>query len=149
MHGVKREKVTEAVAAAKRKAQQEQISKYQALVAETRAKRVAGAYDQEALLLTNKLLNMNPEYYTFWNFRREILSSQLKDIPREKHDAFIAKELKFNVECIKKAHKSYWVWHHRVWIIQKMVSPPWHAELDLCAALLNIDKRNCTCYFLV
>ncbi len=35
--------------------------------------RAAGQWDEEAFELTTTLLGQNPEYYTMWNIRREIL----------------------------------------------------------------------------
>ena len=39
----------------------------------------AGKHDEEALKLSMKVLELNPEFYTAWNFRREFFSAQIKN----------------------------------------------------------------------
>jgi len=39
----------------------------------------AGKHDDESLKASMKVLELNPEFYSAWNFRREIFSSQIKN----------------------------------------------------------------------
>ena len=60
-------------------------------------------------------------------------------------------ELKFLVTAIQGHPKSYWVWHHRVWVLEHMPKPNWEYEVHLCAKMLDLDIRNCeekSCPFL-
>ena len=43
----------------------------------TRPQKKSKEYSPEALHATNQLLDLNPEYYTIWNYRRHILVNGL------------------------------------------------------------------------
>ena len=51
----------------------------------------AGKHDEGSLRMSMKVLALNPEFYTAWNFRRQILSSFIKTSP----------------ETVKKVHRAY------------------------------------------
>jgi hypothetical protein len=53
-------------------------AKFNALADAVLGMKRAGKYDEEGLKLSMKVLELNPEFYTAWNFRREIFSSQIK-----------------------------------------------------------------------
>jgi geranylgeranyl transferase type-2 subunit alpha len=46
---------------------------YQAATKSAFEKRKNGEYDKEGLDVTANILAANPDFYTLWNFRREIL----------------------------------------------------------------------------
>jgi geranylgeranyl transferase type-2 subunit alpha len=46
------------------------------------ARRKARQYDEESLGLTSTLLESNPECYTVWNYRREMLRALFADKAR-------------------------------------------------------------------
>ncbi len=52
-----------------------QAALYAKLQAGVLTRRAAGAHDTESLDLTARLLELNPEVLTAWNFRRDILAS--------------------------------------------------------------------------
>ncbi len=59
-----------------------------------------------------------------WNYRREIIDhlfkteDQLKDYPDKRYEMLI-KELEFLVKGITKSPKSYTLWFHRQWVIER------------------------------
>ena len=103
-----------------------------------------GDRSSEALNLTVKVLKINPEIATVWNFRRElILAAECPD--------FIG-EMKLLEIVLSKTLKSYCVWFHRRWCFDRMVeissnvSELVHAELKLCEKLFSHDARNFHCW---
>ena len=72
----------------------------------------------EALDSTIRLLSLNPEIATAWNFRREVFDS----IPsRPDLISALQKELAMSEKVLHKTLKSYCVWFHRKWCIGKLV----------------------------
>jgi len=57
-----------------------------------------------------------------WNYRREIIEhifeTELKENTAEKYK-MVGKELEFLVKGITRSPKSYTLWFHRQWAIQK------------------------------
>ncbi|KAJ1344398.1 geranylgeranyl transferase type-2 subunit alpha [Batrachochytrium salamandrivorans] len=98
-----------------------------------------------SLQATTSLLTQNPEFYTIWNFRREILSHMHKDMLHSEHDKIqqsCETELKLADELLQGAPKSYWVWNHRRWVLEHMPNPTWDHELKLLGYMLDLDPRN-------
>jgi geranylgeranyl transferase type-2 subunit alpha len=133
------------------------------------------------LALTTEALTINPEYYTLWNYRREIIlklwewmgvcenGCHLQEPVQQPHEHHLQSqdhqhqqkqqqqqlerlyqrkrlaegELKFTQELVRSHPKSYWVWKHRVWVLDNMDEPDWGRELKLCQIMLDIDPRNC------
>lgn len=52
-------------------------------------------------------------------------------------------ENKLTMDAIKSFPKSYPVWFHRHWILERQSDPSWNYELKLVEKLLDIDPRNC------
>lgn len=121
----------------------------------------------ETLHLTSKLLKQNPEYYTIWNHRRLVLQHQFSysspthspepSDPRDVyHDSseristLITSDLQFLVPLLRKFPKCYWVWNHRLWILQQATVylsdvtalRLWREELGLVNKMLSLDGRN-------
>lgn len=107
--------------------------------------------------LTSKVLKSNPDVYSIWNFRREILlelhSDSLgitKGVPKVKISQDISKdvvaeELSLSTEAIKKNSKCYGAWYHRVWLNARFEVDV-DAELALCKEFLTYDQRNFHCW---
>lgn len=96
MHGVKRppKSATSAEARAARKAKEAvKLAHYLEIERTFFTYKKEQRKDQEALAHTTRLLTLNPELYTVWNYRREVLlhifSSPVEaDAPSEKPDVF-------------------------------------------------------------
>jgi geranylgeranyl transferase type-2 subunit alpha len=115
-----------------------------------------------ALALTTKLLTRNPEYYTIWNYRRrtylEGLFPSLENLPRETPGldlqaealALIKDDLNFLLPLLREYPKCYWIWNHRLWLLQQYTlrlpkakaRDPWEKELQLVGKMLALDSRN-------
>jgi geranylgeranyl transferase type-2 subunit alpha len=109
----------------------------------------------EAYDLNGQLLCINPDVYSLWNHRKEIILHQLKDELHEQQDSnsstiipeALSRELKVTQDAIKRNSKSYNAWHHRKWIIELCKS---HVnflhEVELTNQFLLLDERNFHCW---
>lgn len=101
----------------------------------------------EIMKLTTELLLINPDFYTVWNIRREVL---LADIDADSNpveaNQIWEKELSFTLDCLAKNQKSYSVWQHRVWILSRMPELAYEFEIKLCNSFLDKDERNFHCW---
>ena len=111
----------------------------------------------DALTLTRRILAINPDFYSLWNYRREILVFQFASTlasgssvdegvgneVNQKQTACLG-ELALTEECLRVQPKSYWAWNHRRWILENMPKPPWKKELAMVELMLDLDARNCT-----
>lgn len=117
--------------------------------------------DKSALELTEKLVLVNPDVYTLWNYRKEILIDlKAKDQSDEVNEGdnepqsidnqlehLIKDELTLTQNCLVKQPKSYPVWHHRYWVITCLSDKPdYNGELELCKEALSYDSRNFHCW---
>lgn len=101
-------------------------------------KRVA---NKDSLLKTTQLLNINPEFNTIWNYRREIIKLLAPSLDQTFWDG----ELAFTMDKLKVRPKVYWIWNHRVWCLEHYPNSPlkiWLKELAIVGKLLEMDARN-------
>ncbi|XP_027354920.1 geranylgeranyl transferase type-2 subunit alpha 1 [Abrus precatorius] len=97
-------------------------------------------YSKEALDVSAKLLEVNPECYTAWNYRKLAVQHLLSDSDSDPYSLF-DNELKLAEIALRKNFKSYGAWHHRKWVLSKG-----HSSIDNELRLLNgfqkADPRN-------
>ena len=114
---------------------------------------------------TSKLLQINPEYYTVWNYRRRILrtlflapheDSQSVDIGGtslqnyEYIESLISDDLSFLLPLLRQYPKCYWIWNYRSWLLNESTRllptsdsrKLWYQELGLDSKMLSLDSRN-------
>ncbi|CAL9727878.1 geranylgeranyl transferase type-2 subunit alpha [Monosporozyma unispora] len=140
-HGIKRRQWTKDLLDQKREDDEKKIASYKSLVKSMFQCRDNDDYTYEAIELTTNLLDMNPEFNTAWNYRRDIISS----IKTQLDLGFWKNELKFTMIQLKKFPKVYWIWNHRVWTLDNFPSQQltiWQGELTVVDALLELDSRN-------
>ncbi|GAM18215.1 hypothetical protein SAMD00019534_013900 [Acytostelium subglobosum LB1] len=146
MHGVLKVKTTEEKARALKEKELIKIAEYRAIVDTYTKHRELNEYNDTSLQVTKKVLEINPEYYTVWNYRRDTLVYFATVKPNEDMQTLYAAEMKFIEECIQRFTKSYWVWYHRKWISVRQDKCDWERELKLCSKLLDLDLRNFHCW---
>lgn len=120
-------------------------------------KRGKGELDDEILSLTQKLLEKNPDIYTFWNIRRETIEKKIqewkdcelttndescKEGCKRKIENLLTGELFLTQECLEENHKSYAAWFHRGWALKRQENPDIKRDLALCEKALKLDCRN-------
>ncbi|KAB1203928.1 Geranylgeranyl transferase type-2 subunit alpha [Morella rubra] len=100
-------------------------------------------YTREALEVNAKLLEINPEYYTAWNFRKLAVEHRMSqpDSDPDSVKSILNEELKVVESALKQNFKSYGAWHHRKWVLSKG-----HSSIDNELRLLDryqkVDPRN-------
>ncbi|KAL8145400.1 geranylgeranyl transferase type-2 subunit alpha 1 isoform X1 [Apium graveolens] len=102
-------------------------------------------YTTEAVEVSAKLLEANPEFYTAWNYRKLAVQNNLASAQSSDSDgsinSILDEELKVAENALKKNYKSYGAWHHRTWVLSKG-----HSSTDRELRLLNMfqkqDSRN-------
>lgn len=112
---------------------------------------------------TAELLKRNPEYYTIWNHRRRIYAAEFESLKQSaaasetSEDVRISNvldiiqlDLQFLFPLLLKFPKCYWIWKHRLWLLEEStVQLPaaqarkiWEEELGLVGKMLTRDNRN-------
>ncbi|KAL8167781.1 hypothetical protein V2J09_009280 [Rumex salicifolius] len=100
-------------------------------------------YEKEALEASAKLLEINPECYTAWNYRKlavDYLLSQ-SDSDSDSIQAVLNEELRIVESALRQNYKSYGAWHHRKWVLSKGQSSV-DRELRLLDQFQKADSRN-------
>ncbi|TPX32726.1 hypothetical protein SmJEL517_g04199 [Synchytrium microbalum] len=118
------------------------IKEFLTIVDDMNTRRAAQIYDQGSLELTTHAIIMNSDYYTAWNYRREILVSWFTSLTDDEKQTKCTAELLLTQELVRHQPKSYWLWNHRRWTLSVMPRPNWGRECDLLDAMLNLDSRN-------
>ncbi|WVR06578.1 hypothetical protein IAU60_003610 [Kwoniella sp. DSM 27419] len=152
MHGVKRSRITPQAAEAKRIKELGKIEAYLALEQDVLSRKRSQAYTDESLGKTTQLLDLNPEFYTIWNFRREILLSLFPSLPPEEVVGHLTSDLRLTTSYLLVHPKVYWIWNHRKWCLESVPAGPgesskwreefWKGELKLVEKMLDADARN-------
>ncbi|CAH2988757.1 unnamed protein product [Chilo suppressalis] len=143
MHGRVKVRTSEEEKARKEKERQEKLKIFKNVMQKIQFKRNEGELDQELLELTGNVLTSNPDIYTLWNIRREIIIIYKKDVKmKENMSKLYDSELQLTEYCLKINPKSYGSWHQREWVLTMRPDPDWKTELSLCNKYLKLDERN-------
>ena len=146
MHGRVKIRTSEEQAAAKKLEREKKIKKFQNVTNEIYTKREADSLDEELLKLTETLLAWNPDHYTIWNIRREVIEQLLVGSEVEAKTELFKRELNFLEMCLKVNPKSYGVFTQRRWVMSHTPTPDWTHEIALCDLFLSYDERNFHCW---
>lgn len=123
---------------ARREASLPKVKLIRALQDDAIRRRREKVYDATSMAVTARLLEINPEVLTAWNFRREAIvlagdetrrgprrvSSEHRTNDPERTHSFaptLADELALTERCLRKNPKSYPAWHHRKWCVARRV----------------------------
>ncbi|OII75186.1 Rab alpha subunit isoform A [Cryptosporidium ubiquitum] len=79
-----------------------------------------GIFSTKTLELTEKILTINSEVATMWNFRKGYIVSEQNNI--EIIDDILNKELAFTESLFKNDPKSYNLWSNRAWLLEFIVN---------------------------
>ncbi|CAG8539603.1 12208_t:CDS:2 [Ambispora leptoticha] len=143
MHGRKRVKPSAEVERQRKEKEAAKIKEYSDLVDACLNKKDSKKFDTEAFNYTTKILSQNPDFYTIWNFRRNILIyGLLKDADTDQKQEAFSNELVFLQALFQLNPKSYWIFNHRRWSLDNMPYPDWQRELELVGKILELDSRN-------
>lgn len=107
-------------------------------------KKEKGDFHVDSLHETTDILLKNPEFYTIWNYRRDILLTLIEAGKIQKKDS-LEDDLKLVVALLKRFPKCYWIWNHRMWCLaelQQSSEANWDVELAIVSKFLDLDSRN-------
>lgn len=90
--------------------------------------------------MSEKLVQMNPEMYTVWNYRRKHVAAVLAGGGDAAVEA-AAHELDVTEAALMQNPKSYSTWHHRKWVVSQHYCSL-EREVVLVERLLDADARN-------
>ncbi|XP_062178392.1 geranylgeranyl transferase type-2 subunit alpha 1 [Phragmites australis] len=104
----------------------------------------ARTYTKEALGLSFKLLEINPEAYTAWNYRKLAFQHNLREFSDpEPIKSAVDDELRVVEVALRQNPKSYGAWYHRKWLLnQRLALVDFKREFGLLDKLLKADARN-------
>ncbi|KAJ5476273.1 hypothetical protein N7475_002002 [Penicillium sp. IBT 31633x] len=154
-HGVPRYKPVEKSPEA-RQQELQKIKNYKNLEHFVSQKVAEHEYTIETLKKISELLSSNPEYYTVWNYRRQVLRYQFSLAEDSSNEAaksiaqLIINDLHFLIPLLKSFPKCYWIWNYRLWLLDeaRRLLPlsesrqMWQQELALVGKMLTLDSRN-------
>uniref|UniRef100_A0A1J3CKT1 Geranylgeranyl transferase type-2 subunit alpha n=1 Tax=Noccaea caerulescens TaxID=107243 RepID=A0A1J3CKT1_NOCCA len=100
-------------------------------------------YTKEAIELSTTLLEINPEAYTAWNYRKLAVEDTLSRIESDPDlvKSVLDEELRVVKNALKQNSKSYGAWHHRKWVLRQGHSST-GKELQLVDQFQGLDSRN-------
>ncbi|KAH6918753.1 rab-protein geranylgeranyltransferase [Coprinopsis sp. MPI-PUGE-AT-0042] len=153
MHGVKRVKQTPEALQAQKQKERAKIQEFTALTDDLLSRKRVQDYSEEAFKLTTRMLHINPEFYTIWNYRRTIMLKGLfVNNPPEKNNKLVADDLVMTMAALRSHPKVYWIWNHRRWCLSNVPLGPeednawrkaaWDNELFVVEKILDTDARN-------
>lgn len=101
-------------------------------------------YTNEAISASSKLLEINPEINTAWNYRKLAFQQNLNETTDLEHiKSLVEDELRVVEMALRQNPKSYGAWYHRKWIhSQGLVDVNFDREFGLLDQLLKADSRN-------
>ncbi|CEJ62366.1 hypothetical protein PMG11_10867 [Penicillium brasilianum] len=155
-HGVRRFKPVEKTPE-ERQQELQKIDEYKSLERLVSEKVAQQEYTVETLKEISDLLSRNPEYYTVWNYRRQVLRHQFSDAEDSTNEEsskqvaeLIKNDLIFLMPLLRSFPKCYWIWNYRLWLLDEacrllpltMSRQFWQEELVLVGKMLTLDSRN-------
>ncbi|KAG0476612.1 hypothetical protein HPP92_013453 [Vanilla planifolia] len=101
-------------------------------------------YSQEAIDASSKLLDINPEILTAWNYRKLAFQHNLQEASDPPHfKSLVNDELRVVEMALRRNPKSYGAWYHRKWVLsQGLLEVDFDREFYLLDQLLKVDARN-------
>ncbi|CAB4263830.1 unnamed protein product [Prunus armeniaca] len=109
-------------------------------------------YNEEALDLSAKTLQINPDLYTAWNYRKLAVQHKLAASHPDFNSIFDP-ELRLVESALRTNPKAYGAWYHREWVLRRLskahssssssyLNDYLDHELQLLETLLKHDSRN-------
>lgn len=142
-HGIKRHHLSEEAKRNKRNNEITKINYYRKLNDLVLTNYRNNVFNEQAFKDTTQLLALNPQYYTIWNYRRQILKKFYEvSLALDEYCALYEKELMFTMVQLKQFPKVYCIWNYRRWLLDTHPKPNWEFELKIVNQLLDKDGRN-------
>lgn len=149
MHGVSRAEESDVAALEKKQKKASELRAAQSafVVAAADARLCENRNASELMVLSLRVAQLNPEFYSVWNCRRRCLLLLLAVCKGDEEVAEILGEELGLVQRILPQHpKSYALWSHRLWALgllqQRNISTIVEREYALIDKMLGLDERN-------
>eukprot|EP00871_Galdieria_phlegrea_P005524 jgi/Galph1/5973/GphlegSOOS_G4561.1 len=150
MHGVKRDAYFDVG--------EEKASKFIALAQAALRKRQERDFSGEDFTLINRILEVNPDEYSLWNFHKDFVLYKIENARKQyagdtfydKMSELFRSELDLTQRALYRHPKAYPAWQQRLFLLQKAKEHLSNStyeqfmkqELEICAKLLDSDDRN-------
>ncbi|CCD23682.1 bifunctional protein farnesyltransferase/protein geranylgeranyltransferase NDAI_0C00210 [Naumovozyma dairenensis CBS 421] len=99
-------------------------------------------FSNRAKRLTSKVIQLAPAYYTIWNYRYEIIESEIKKMSEPDSTNFLNKELSWLDEITLNNPKNYQIWSYRQAIIKLHPNPDLKLEFPIISMMIDDDTKN-------
>uniref|UniRef100_A0A0A9XHW1 Geranylgeranyl transferase type-2 subunit alpha n=1 Tax=Lygus hesperus TaxID=30085 RepID=A0A0A9XHW1_LYGHE len=146
MHGQVKTDKSAAVREKEKKQKDAKLKVYREGMTQIFERRRSGMKDWETMRFVGDVLSTNPDVYTLWNIRKEVLLQMIDDKSIDEPVKVGEGELRLTEICLKVNPKSYGAWHHRCWILEHFPELDLKRELALCNKYLKLDARNFHCW---
>lgn len=141
MHGRPRQRAGQAPSPLDKK-EQAQVAELQKLVPLFLESNRTCCYSTESMNENARLLELNPEFYTAWNYRKRAVGHLLeREADEEARKRIAQTELDVVFRALMVNPKCYGAWYHRKWVMRFGLSSL-DAEFVLLKKLLKLDARN-------
>ena len=155
-HGVKRSEVKELTEEEKAK-NEVQLKKLKAIQEQILKIKAKNKFDEKTMDFLLKSSILMPDYPTLWSIRKILIEQCLPTIKDEEAMEFIIKEIKSILPIMMKNPKSYLLWYHRIWCLEKCIEIEIKkeipleksvliGEIGLCNKFFKKDDRNFHCW---
>ena len=155
-HGVKRSEVKELTEEEKAK-NEVQLKKLKAIQEQILKIKTKNKFDEKTMDFLLKSSILMPDYPTLWSIRKILIEQYLPTIKDEEAMEFIIKEIKSILPIMMKNPKSYLLWYHRIWCLEKCIEIEIKkeipleksvliGEIGLCNKFFKKDDRNFHCW---
>ena len=155
-HGVKRSEVKELTEEEKAK-NEVQLKKLKAIQEQILKIKAKNKFDEKTMDFLLKSSILMPDYPTLWSIRKILIEQYLPTIKDEEAMEFIIKEIKSILPIMMKNPKSYLLWYHRIWCLEKCIEIEIKkeipleksvliGEIGLCNKFFKKDDRNFHCW---
>ncbi|CAG9814069.1 unnamed protein product [Phaedon cochleariae] len=152
MHGRLKIRTSEDQKLRKQKEQQKKLAAYHMGTEKILSSRKQDTYDPESISICTQILVVNPDIYTLWNYRKEVILIKKEESKKDEVEGedtlvkYLENEIGLTEQCLLTNPKSYGVWHHRYWVLNNHPKPNWENEFNLCTKYLTMDDRNFHCW---
>jgi len=146
MHNIRKVKTTEDKQRERIERSKEKAKEYLVLREQFLEAKKNNDASMETLKLLTSLLNMAGDCYSYWNYRKKVISQLEDSSTKEDKSKLHLSELKWLESLVATHPKSYWVWFHRQWLTTRVDEMDWKREIELCDLALESDQRNFHCW---
>ena len=155
-HGVKKSEVKELTEEEKKK-NEAQLKKLKAIQDQILKIKSKKKFDEKTMDFLLKSSIIMPDYPTLWSIRKILIEQYLPTVNDEEATKFLLKEIKSIFPIMAKNPKSYLLWYHRIWCLEKCIEieikqkTPLEksvliGEIELCNKFFKKDDRNFHCW---